>query len=297
VLAQCSTLNDATWALWAKVLANSNPGVRGILAYELSAPAADTAARLARAFIKHAHDDKLPILDAWHAANAKDSEPRSWAAIVHKNAVKDTFADWRNLPALGDVSTDATVSNYLGFITDPQHKRAMPVGQPILIKPEPFQLKLEHVTATGTDEILPATLDGDAATFETGRRYRVTVTAPAPISSVTITWIHIRPNFSPQVDGRNCFDVGAMTTGSSHVWSDGAPNSLTITPAAPASSVFVELVTKRLESILELKPPHRPVFQAHHSYLWPRCQIVTQGSTVTFEFRTKGLIYFGPPQP
>jgi hypothetical protein len=290
VLAQCSTANDATWSLWAQVLAASSPGVRGIIAYEFSAPEASVAADLARTFIQNAQTQT--ILDAWWHTNAASG--LNWAAIVHKNALGDKLADWRSFGALGDLSTSATVSNYLGFISDPSHPGAKPAGQPIFIVPEPFALKIFHQDGATWREILPSNLDTPTAYFDTKNLYRVQVNAPPgkKIASVQITWVHIRVSLTrQQFTVAQLFDVTAPAGVTATVTGSGKPNTLVLKPAAPAASVTVDLKAKDLEALEK----QGTGMHAHHSYFWPRCQVVLDGNpSLTHEFRTRGLIYLGP---
>src|SRR4029453_5926095 len=68
ILAQCSTLNSSNWPLWARILARSAPGVRGILAYEEAAPKPKSAVAALERFFKRL-DQGAPFLDAWADAN------------------------------------------------------------------------------------------------------------------------------------------------------------------------------------------------------------------------------------
>ena len=76
VLAQCSTVNTATWALWARVMARSTPPVRGLLGYEESSPAAGASVGIANAFFAELRAKK-DFLSAWRAANPGSTGPPS----------------------------------------------------------------------------------------------------------------------------------------------------------------------------------------------------------------------------
>jgi hypothetical protein len=87
------------------------------------------------------------------------------------------------------------------------------------------------------------------------------------------------------------FDVTAPAGVTATVTGSGKPNTLVLKPAAPAASVTVDLKAKDLEALEK----QGTGMHAHHSYFWPRCQVVLDGNpSLTHEFRTRGLIYLGP---
>ncbi len=106
VLAQCSTLNQSTWAMWARVMANSDPPVHGILGYEESSPAAGASVGIANRFFAQLRAKK-PFLDAWKTAN----QGQHWAAIVHEDAHLDTLTSFpqNRLPK-------PTIDKYIGYL-------------------------------------------------------------------------------------------------------------------------------------------------------------------------------------
>ncbi|WP_394838102.1 hypothetical protein LVJ94_14430 [Pendulispora rubella] len=276
VLAQCSTVNSATWPLWARVLAKSNPRVRGILAYEEASPLPQVAAGIARRFFTNL-DANQTFLDAWKNANGGNN----WAAIVHKDAIHDRLDGWRAFAPLADVSTSATVSNYLGFLT------SLPNGERILDVPPPFELILEILTTetNGWLRVTSANL-GWTTEYCSNVACRLTIRAPRGevIKKAKIRWVHIRPThgYKPSID--DLFVFARFPAGNTSIPITKGSKDLDVDVPGSPSEVQIDL----------LAPPKiaNKHLEAHHSYLWPRVELQTSTRTLTYDFRTIGLLYF-----
>ncbi|WP_394835905.1 hypothetical protein LVJ94_03220 [Pendulispora rubella] len=284
ILAQCSTLNSATWPLWARVLANSNPHVRGILGYEEASPFPTGAAFIAEKFFANL-DNKETFLEAWKNANSG----QHWAAVVHKDALGDRLDQWRNFAELADVSTTDTVSNYRGFLSSVS--RVENIVEPLL----KFKLTLKSSLDGKTfNQITSANLQSSQiAAYGAGRTYRMKIHDPPPgevIVKVIVTWIHIRPThgFKPTID-----QLFADTK------APGTDAVATIIPGKQTLDIL-PLGAHQTEITLDLVAPNtitHPKIEAHHSYFWPRIELVTNatppGKPHKFDFKTTGLVYWG----
>jgi hypothetical protein len=271
ILAQCSTMNRATWGLWARVLAASDPPVRGILAYEEASPAAHPSIAVATRFFDSLSRGES-FVEAW-----KDANPGiRWAAIVHEQAAGDRLDGWSSFAPLGDVSTTARAGSYRGYLA------SAPRGEPIREAPAPFVCTLERMSGGSGAEVLPENLhDFWIARLEDGGVYRVTVGAPEgeTLVSAAVKWIHIRPTHPHQFDVVKVF---SEVTGGAVDPKDGARVQLTVEPGeSAASAVFT--AGSLGESGLE----------AHHSYLWIRAELTTAAGAKTHDFTTSGLSYYG----
>lgn len=271
VLAQCSTMNRATWGLWARVLAASDPGVRGILAYEEASPAAQPSIGVASRFFEQL-SRRQSFLEAWRSANPGIR----WAAIVHKDAIEDTLDGWSSFSALSDVSTTESTGNYLGFLA------SIPRGELIREAPAPFGCTVERMNGSSGIEVLPDNLhDFWVARVEEGGVYRVTVSAPEgeALVSAGLKWIHIRPTHPEQLSVAKLFSDVAGATPDPR---DGARVRLTAPPGSSTASV-----------VFTAGPLARSGLEAHHSYLWIRADITTSAGAKTHDFTTNGLSYYG----
>jgi hypothetical protein len=273
VLAQCSTVNTATWAMWARVMGRSTPPVRGILGYEESSPDASSSVGIAGAFFANLRKKK-DFLSAWRSANAG----QHWAAIVHKDAHKDTLVSFpdEDLPA-------STLGDYIGYVP------SIPNGQAIVDSPPPFQLQLFRVRHKGKpDELLvevrPDTLDEAQAILGGGGDYVVRISATAPFSEASIRWVHIRTTFAKQFKPAQLFASVASTTAGVTVDLKGA-QTITAKAKSPVSSLDIALGAQPGAKLASAG------LEAHHSYLWLVAS--TKSPDATHDFKTIGLLYLG----
>jgi hypothetical protein len=275
VLAQCSTVNSATWAMWARVMARSNPPVRGILGYEEASPAAGASIGIANAFFDSLRAKK-DFLTSWKAANGG----QHWAAIVHKDAHKDTLVSFPDTPLPASSLTD-----YIGYLP------SIPKGQAVSDPPPAFDVKLMRVARKGKPnqafiDITPDTLDEVQSLISGGGTYVVRVTAKSAITEASIQWIHIRPTYSMQFKPAALFASGTSPTAGVTVDMTGK-KKIVATAAAPGVTT--------MEIWLEAQPQAKldaSGMEAHHSYLW--ITAATKGGvTATHEFKTLGLLYMG----
>jgi hypothetical protein len=274
VLAQCSTLNSATWTLWAKILAKSTPHVRGILAYEESAPGHVPSSALARKFVDGLRAGGS-FLQTWIAVN--DSYRRKWAAIVHEKARSDRLRDFSSFKPFTSVQTTSTSGPYLGFLSSTRQ------GTRILDVPPPFDLQVE-VNPHGSWEVVrPENLD---TTSRIRRRLgcRLTVKAPAAeaLKSVELEAIHIRPTYPKQYKWDDIFAGTLLTPG--------------LISRYPGKKLRVELPRPPADVQLQCLagPLDLPGMEAHHSYFWFRAVVELQsGRTLRYDFKTNGLLMLG----
>ncbi|WP_394821586.1 hypothetical protein [Pendulispora albinea] len=277
ILAQCSTVNSATWPLWARVLARSNPHVRGILAYEETAPPPEAAAGIARTFFDNL-DRKQSFLDAWKGAN----RGRHWAAIVHQDAREDRLDGWGAFAPLADVATTATVSNYRGYIAN------SPNGERIFDAPPPFELVMEVWTdkTSGFLRVTSANLGGLTEYCSNGA-CRLTIRAPRGerIQKTTVRWIHIRPShaYQPSVDELFVSVTSPVPDATIRI-GKGSKEVEALAVAANQSEMTLDFLAPARVSNKQL--------HAHHSYLWPHVELETNARTSTYDFKTVGLLFF-----
>jgi hypothetical protein len=272
ILAVCSVLNMTTWPLWAEILANSVPHVRGILAYEEASPGPRPSARVARHFFSNL-DAGMPFLDAWRVAN----EGKNWAAIIHKDALGDILARFRMFPSSGDTKTTAQRACYVGF------GRSVPNGQPIYLKPEPFSVKIEHQIEGSWYEASAANLGWSNTALRDGGVYRISVAPPAGerIVAARLQLVHIRPTYSPQFTWSDVF--GAL--GASRDISESGMRSsmLQLKPISPATELSFHLYAR--DNL------RQQGLRTGYSYLWIRASITTDDTLMKYDFKTKGLIF------
>jgi hypothetical protein len=271
VLAQCSTLNSACWPLWARILERSSPGVHGILAYEEVSPGPEPAARIAENFFKYL-DQGAPFLDAWIRAN----QGQRWAAMVHKDARKDTLKDFRGLRELIDVGTGDIRAVYRGYLTS-----LGPIGAEVLIEDPSIGFKIERDQG-GFVEITPLNLGEDLAHMSWRSRFRLVVSTMdgANLRRVQITAVHIRMSHPIQFTWDQLFTASSQQN---DVKVGGAGSrTLTLTPTSPAPSLAVLLNTT------DQVPPG---LQQHHSYVWFRLNVETDTGSHQHDFTTYGLEY------
>lgn len=291
ILAQCSTVNRATWPLWARVLSNSVPGVRGILAYEEVSPSAAGSIPVARSFVSNC--ETMTILDAWKAAN----RGKKWAAIVHQEAVNDRMADWRNFAPLSAVSTGADSGNYLGFL------RSTPAeGEPIRDVPPPFGLRLDAVsppTGTPTDPdvdwlpITPENLHRGRARLVADRWYRLGLVAPGEHQAVAaeVTWVHIRTSHHDQFRATALYQQLIPYPGQEDrvaVQVDpNQPRLIRLQAKDKPDFALAMVFQGQTQAGLD-----RTRLEGHHSYLWPRIRLQLEtGDWLEHDFLTQGLSY------
>ncbi|MEP7121587.1 MAG: hypothetical protein ABJE95_11775 [Byssovorax sp.] len=274
VLAQCSTSNVNTWAMWARVLASSNPQVRGVLGYEEASPDAGASVGIANSFFKNLKNKKT-FYEAWVAANPG----QNWAALVHKDAMTDTLPGWTTRTALAGT----TISDYLGSAS--KAPKQVAVTDPIL----PYAIDVFHERGSLKWEITPATLDESASMLWSPDDYRVEIQIPGAgttITQVKIEWIHIRDTFT-QVNRNKLFPKITEAEATAKV---NLKNTKVVvvdypTPVARAKITFTAGSDADLKS---------SGLAAHHSYLWPRIEVTGTGLTASkVDMKTKGINYLG----
>lgn len=280
ILAQCSTVNDATHAMWARVLARSFPQVRGVLGYEEASPAAYASISIADTFVDRLQRGET-FFEAWKAAN----HGQNWAAIIHKDALGDTLSNFAKRPPL----RGQTTQSYLGGAS--RAPKLAPVSDP----PAPFFVRVFNETAAdpgARGEVTPATLDHPTAELAAGTRYRVVIELPGGvISQIKFQWIHIRDTFKQ-------FALASLFK---NIYVDGRPDArldlsdpktvkLTLAPTDSAVSICFEAQDHQKLDTSGL--------EAAHSYIWPRVYLsgTFAGSTrpasdVKYDFKDRGLLY------
>jgi hypothetical protein len=299
ILAQCSTTNSACWTMWARMMAGSDPVVRGILAYEESAPVADTARDIVKRFMDRLARGET-FLAAWKGANGHgQSWGQPWAAIVHRDAVSDTMKEFRTLKPLvaHPPNTPGVVPSYRGYLS------SLPDGEDIVEHEPPFSFSLWYLPDTPAAGPPPprvrveaATLGEKAAELALGARWQMVIrrevhasgsNTAEPIKKALLKLIHIRPTYPNRVNYQPLFKVTA-----------------TVSPADPAKPVRTQirenlltvnapegttLLTVDLACVAD--PWNCPPVQPAHTYLWWRVTLETQSGTYTHDFRTEGLSY------
>ena len=294
ILAQCSTLNSATWPSWVKLMARGIPPVRGLLGYEEVSPGVSGSIDIARNFFGRLRQGQS-LLNAWRGANAAEK----WAAIVHREAVGDLMSGWDVFPALSEVKVTATEGSYLAFGASLERGRdKFPKGKAVLDVPPPFSVKVE----TADDqldrpfqEITEDTLDRIRAKLLPDIDVRVTITPPAgaKITTAAIRWIHMRETHSTQPALASVFrDFGSAPAGALQLAfsprDPGRPTAQTITAtptAGPADRVVITCKSQVRDVLL------RSGLESSHSFLWPLVKIVTTGGELSFPFSTRGLLF------
>lgn len=272
VLAQCSTANVNTWAMWARVMARSNPQVRGILGYEEASPDANASISIADSFFSRLKK-KETFYEAWKGANTG----QNWAAIVHKDAMNDTLIGWTTKPAL----TGTAISDYLGSAS--KASKQVKVDDP----PLPYTIDVFHKSGSSEWKITPAVLDEWDAMLWKLDEYRVEIEIPgATIAKVKIEWIHIRDTFK-QAKRSKVFPTITEAEPTAKV--DLKDSKVTVVEYP--TPVKRTKITFKAGTSAELKASG---LEAHHSYLWPRIHVT--GGTLTDEkvdMKTKGVNYLG----
>lgn len=273
VLAQCSTLNSATWALWAKIFENSFPHVRGILAYEESAPAEAGASTLAREFV-HKLRAGSPLLEAWITTN--DKHGRKWAAIVHEYAQRDRLGDFGRFRSFANVKTTAKSGPYLGFLTTVRS------GTRVTAAPPPFDLKLFFRYRGRLARVAADNLDTNSYLREEFE-YRLEVQAPPDeeLESVALEIINVRPTYRTQFGWDEIFR--RLTTEDHSPIHRRRSRKIQITLRTPSRSFALEAVAGPLTN---------PGLEFHHSYFWFRAAVVlSSGARLRYDFKTTGLLF------
>jgi hypothetical protein len=296
ILAQCSTINSATWPLWSRVLAASTPGIRGILAYEEVSPGPEGSVTIANAFFEAAQ--KKSLLEAWKEANAG----QKWSALVHQDALDDKIRDWRSFGELKEKETTGTTGPYLGFL------HGIKGGTPVRDVAPPFEahlwMKLPK-EPPDTPYKLPWETFMEVTPESFGRPwtriigdfwYRLRIAAPSgdKIVKATIRWIHIRPTHATQVKPKKLWAKIMRLLPTSVKTLDEDPN-VTITlndqdvfATWPAPEDAVDLAFNAVgEAALAATG-----IELHHAYFWPHIDItLASGKTISHDFKIVGLLY------
>ena len=306
ILAQCSTVNAATWLHWVKLMKDGLPPVRGILAYEEVSPGVVGSIQIARSFFANLEAGQ-PLLRAWRAANSG----QKWAAIVHREAVGDLMRKWDAFAALKTVEVTATTSAYLAFGASLE---ALPAAdrpndgkglvdfaaQDVLDKPPPFGVKIETAKPNPPvprpfEEITDDTLNRARGKLVGEMQVRMTVTAPAGgrIASATVRWIHMRESRNPQIPLTTLFQSFTPEPAGSlqlmvSTKDPRTPNTLEVQPTGGPVDSFAILWTTQTQAVLS-----RSGMEASHSFVWPliKLQLVGQTKPLLFPFSTRGLLF------
>ncbi len=308
ILAQCSTLNLATWLAWAKLMAASIPPVRGILGYEEVSPGVIGSIQIAQTFFS-ALESGQTFLKAWRSANKNEK----WAALLHKSALKDTMKGWTTLDKdhpIGAVQLEREATSYLAFGASLERGKERPndgkglidiPAQNVLNAPPPFGLKIETADPDPDaprpfEEVTEDTLNRRRAKLLPDVQVRMTITPPAnaTIASATVRWVHMRETHTvqPKVTGifKSFTPVPADSLQLTVSTKDPrTPNTVVVQPTAgPVSSLVILWVVESVETLLAsgLEPAH--------SLIWPLITINVVGgpkSKETFPFSTKGLLF------
>jgi hypothetical protein len=272
ILAQCSTLNSSAWPLWARVLARSAPGVRGILAYEEASPKPKSAVAALERFFKRL-DQGAPFLDAWADANRYVM----WSAIVHAEARKDTLRDFPRFRRLSTVATSSDKAHYYGYLSS-----LGSTGDPIFDRRHPFSFKLEHAMGDPPEfeHVVPERLDTRTARIIRDHKYRFTIYSPpgSVVREVRLTVVHIRLSLPEQFSWGHLFSSFRGVDGTQV---DGfGTTTLTLRPGTPDAYEVVFEVAAQNPGRAGLHP---------HSYLWFRVAMQTDSRTIQEDFREFGL--------
>jgi hypothetical protein len=273
VLAQCSTLNNTTWAMWARVMARSSPQVRGVLGYEEASPDANASIGIADAFFNNLKA-KMTFHDAWKAANPG----QNWAILIHKDAMADTLPGWTKKAPLSGTG----ISDYLGSAS--KATKQVKIVDP----PAPYGVQVFIASATVKREITPDVLD-TIGVLGADLDYHVVVTPPpgGDITQVKIQWIHIRETFT-QFAINKVFS-GLVVHGTGTKMSTKNPKILVVDYATPQKGPVTITFTATDAAGLAASG-----LEAHHSYLWPRVHATGTGlADVQFDVKTRGIGYFG----
>jgi hypothetical protein len=305
ILAQCSTINMATWLSWARLMVGGIPPVRGILGYEEVSPGVTGSIQIAKAFF-----DKLnagqSLLKAWRAANKNEK----WAALVHKQALNDTMTGWAELDdethRLTELDLAEKKTSYLAFGVSVERGKDPPKdggdlidipAQNVFNVPPPFDVRIETSPAPGRpfQEVTEATLNRAHAHLFEETQVRMTITPPAnaTIASATVRWVHMREthtvqprvdqifsSFTPVPDGSLRLTVSTKDP--------RTPNTVIVEPAAGPIDKMVILWVSQTEAVLE-----RSGMELTHSFIWPLVTINIIGGekpSLTFPFSTRGLL-------
>jgi hypothetical protein len=202
-----------------------------------------------------------------------------WAALVHREARRDTLRNFPNFRPLSNTSTTSTETHYDGYLSS-----LGPAGEPVHDRPHPFTFKLEHELGDPPvlDRVVPERLDTGTARFAGHHRYRLTVFKPpgSVLRNVRITVVHIRLSLRDrQLPWDNLFNAYVGVDG---VKVEGfGTTTLTLTPTATeASSVALDVTANS---------PARTGLDPVHSYLWFRVAVQTESGTLQEDFKEVGL--------
>jgi hypothetical protein len=314
ILAQCSTVCMATWPSWCKVMANSDPVVRGVLAYEEVAPAAAAAADFAVAFFKNLKT--MSFIQAWAAVNNKNG--RSWSAIVHEKAKKDSLTNYPSWPKIDKTDVaDPLGGVYWGWSQTPDHKEKT-AGSKIVVEDPPFDVKLEivfenaaktrrDINETNLDKMKLWQRTGPSGSTRVPFHYEVTLQPPLGVSGkileATIEWVHIRRTKVKIKSTRIFASVTAKDATVKHEFTGTAKTAknyylIKPDPAKSLSELVVSFVTQ--DSFKDVgrgqNYPKDDMLVEHHSYVWIYASMKVEGEKPYpwTEFTTRGLVYNGP---
>lgn len=296
ILAQCSTINSATWPLWARVLGESTPGIRGILAYEEVSPGPEGSVTIANAFFEAAQ--KKSLLEAWKEANAG----QKWSAIVHQDALEDKIRDWRSFAELKEIKTTSTTGPYLGFlhgvkggtpVRDVSPPYEVRLWMKLPPKPPNTKLKLQWETFI---EITPDAFGRPWTQLIGDFSYRLRIAAPTgeKIVKATIRWIHIRPTHTTQVKPNKLW-AKIMRIKPTSVTTLDEDTNVTITLKdhdilvswpSPEDSVDIAFTAVGGKALFATG------IEQHHAYFWPRVEItLAGGKPISHDFKIVGLLF------
>lgn len=274
VLAQCSTVNEATAGLWASVFSRSIPPVRGVLAYGESAPDATSAKGTAQAFFGQLAQGKT-FLEAWKKANTI----LQWAAIIHRDAVGDKLQDFGNFKPL---TFSGEKAPYLAFATH------LLGGQDITDRAPSLHLQVEHrrfddeKVKMGWVEVTPDILDLSRTHLRPGDFYRLTLSAEdQTLRACTVKIVHIRESYPEQMDFATLF--GSMSVEPAGCTATMNGQEIQLTAKSEPESITIHLTARSKLSA--------PGLVEGHSYFWFEITAVTSKATLKYGFKTQGLGY------
>jgi hypothetical protein len=281
VLGQCSTLNSATWAMWARVMARSDPPVRGILGYEESSPEARASIGIAVSFFRELRSGKS-FLEAWQIANAG----QHWAAIVHADALRDKLDPFPT----GRLRASA-LDDYFGYLPSKGDSKRVE-DPPPKFRTELFRIKDYGLTTESTTEVTPDTLDQGQATLQGDIHpyYVLRFSADRPFIRAAVRFVHIRLTYKRQFRVSQLFtEVTSRTPGARIDSSDGSRIAIVLASPGTSAEILVKATSWEALRTAGLDPSH--------SYLWPDAYLtVANGEDLRHQFLTIGLSFTGRPR-
>lgn len=103
MIPSCNNVSEGMAPMWLSLFDHAKP-LHVLLGYQYTYSGGATGARVMARFVdKLVKNRKMPLIEAWQAANEPSRQP--WAALAAKGAEKLNLEDWVNdrLPALADV--------------------------------------------------------------------------------------------------------------------------------------------------------------------------------------------------